>query len=185
MSFHLIFFIFFFRVIIPCARRCSNVMFLQKKSHFIKFSSHIGAFWMEAPSTVRAEVLAFAILLASLRTWSYFDCSFFTGDSYLCFPLSFATLSPLTTRARSLGDWMIPIWINLSFLEIRDWMKALRVGIFQFGRWIQRLSSLHWALWEWKGWVDLHPSPLFIASTDISGSWTFWRIHSVIWSWMD
>ena len=88
---------------------------------------------MKAPSTVRGEDLAFAFFLLLFELEGSFDCSFFTGDSSLCFPLSFDPLSSLATRARSLGDQMIPIWINLSFSKIRDWMKELRVGIFQFG----------------------------------------------------
>ena len=46
MAFPLVFFIFFFffRVIRPCASRYRNVMILQKKIHFIKLSSHTGAF---------------------------------------------------------------------------------------------------------------------------------------------
>ena len=72
LAFPLVLFILFFRFILPCTSRCINVMFLQKKSHFIKLSSHSGTFEMEAPSTVRAEDLAFSILLASLRTWRFF-----------------------------------------------------------------------------------------------------------------
>ena len=66
------FFFFFFRVFLPCTSRYRNVVPFQKKIHFIKLSSHTGAFWMEAPSTVGAENLSFAILLASLRTWRFF-----------------------------------------------------------------------------------------------------------------
>ena len=88
---------------------------------------------MKAPSTVRVEDLPLPFFLLLFKPKGSFDYSFFTGDSSLCFPFSFATLSPLATKARSLEDRMIPIWTNLSFSEIRDWMKALRVGIFQFG----------------------------------------------------
>ena len=63
------FFSFFSMVILPCASRYNNVMFLQKKSHFINCSSHTRAFWTKAPSTVRTKDLSFFILLAFLQTW--------------------------------------------------------------------------------------------------------------------
>ena len=69
MSFPWVLLFFFFRVFLPCASRYRNVVLFQEKGHFIKLSSHTGAFWMEAPSTVRAEDLAFSILLYSLQTW--------------------------------------------------------------------------------------------------------------------
>ena len=60
-----------------------------------------------------------------------------------------------------------------------EWWDSL------FERLIQRLSSLHWVLREWKGWADYSPSPPCIASTSIAGSWILWKIHSLFQSWMD
>ena len=78
------------------------------------------------------KVFPFPFFLLLFEPEGSFDYSFFTWYLSICFPLSFDTLSPLATKDRSLEYRIIPIWINLSFSEIRDWMKGLIVGIFQF-----------------------------------------------------
>ena len=50
---------------------------------------------------------------------------------------------------------------------------------------IQRLSSLHQYLREWKGWVDHPPSQPYTASTGTLDAWIWWKSHLVFQKWMD
>ena len=88
-------------VILPCASRCNSVMFL--KSHFINLSSHAGAIWMKAPSTVGTKGLPFAILLASLRTWRLIWLLFFYRILLLFIPFIICYLSSSCNKCLIFG----------------------------------------------------------------------------------